>query len=391
MSTNKMASKVEDKNSNQHMKVAVKSASYNMILQVIFRMITFSMNALMLRFLTKETLGVMNVRLMLLYSTILFISREAFRKACLSQNESKVTLDRMKLKNVINLTWLCSIVGIISSGVLVFIWITVLPKPPQNIFLQYQFATFLVALSCILELVAEPFWIMSQRNYFLSLKVIFEGIYLAVRCFVSAFLVVLFPNQGILMFGISFVLAACIYSTSYIVYFWNYMSQKETKENNEFASLESFRDLLPDFQMEQMIDHQYFNLIVSFYKQSMLKQFLTEGERYIMTIFGVLTFSQQGVFDVINNLGSLAARFIFMPIEETYYTYFSKVLTRGKSAENQKEENLNEAANSLFLVLKFVSLVGAVILVFGFSYSFLLLDLYGGSILSENEGKLFLS
>jgi len=106
-----------------------------------------------------------------------------------------------------------------------------------------------------------------------------------------------------------------------------------------------------------------------------------------MTIFGILTFSEQGVYDVINNLGSLAARFIFMPIEETYYTYFSKVLTRGQSAEKQDEENLNEAANSLFLVLKFVSLVGTVILVFGFSYSFLLLDLYGGSILSENEGN----
>jgi len=219
MSTNKMATEAKEK--NQHMKVAVKSASYNMILQVIFRVITFLMNALMLRFLTKETLGVMNVRLMLLYSTVLFISREAFRKACLSQNENRTIVDRKKLKHVINLTWLCSVVGIISSIFLVFIWITVLPKPPQNIFLQYQSATFLVSLSCILELITEPFWIMAQRNYFLSLKVVFEGIYLAARCLLSAFLVVLFPNHALVMFGISFVLAACIYAATYIVYFWN--------------------------------------------------------------------------------------------------------------------------------------------------------------------------
>lgn len=33
-----------------------------------------------------------------------------------------------------------------------------------------------------------------------------------------------------------------------------------------------------------------------------------------MTIFNVVTFAEQGVFDVISNLGSLVARFLFLPI-----------------------------------------------------------------------------
>lgn len=63
-------------------------------------------------------------------------------------------------------------------------------------------------------------------------------------------------------------------------------------------------------------------------KQGVLKQLLTEGERYVMTLFSVLSFYEQGVFDVVNNLGSLAARFLFRPIEESAYFYFSQLVHR---------------------------------------------------------------
>ena len=383
MSTNKMAS-----SKGQEMKDAVKSASYNMVLQVIFRLSTFSMNAIMLRYLSREVLGVMNVRLMLLYSTMLFISREAFRKACLSQQSIKENVEKVKLKQIMNLTWVCSVVGIFSSFVLIFIWTSWLPQPQNDLIWQYQIATTLVATSCVFELAVEPFWILAQRNSLLSLKVMFEGVYLAVRCFMSTFLVVFFPEKALVMYGATFVLAAMVYSLCYIIYFWKYLTKDDSKKTKELSQFKQFVDFLPDIRSKPLFHQDYVNLVTSFYKQSMLKQFLTEGERYIMTIFGILTFGQQGVYDVINNLGSLAARFIFMPIEETYYTYFSKVLMRGIRANEQKKESLDEAARSLFLVLKFVSLVGIIILVFGYSYSYLLLDLYGGKILSENEGML---
>ena len=44
-----------------------------------------------------------------------------------------------------------------------------------------------------------------------------------------------------------------------------------------------------------------------------------------------------GVYDVINNLGSLAARFIFLPIEESFYVFFASILYRGEPAERQKK------------------------------------------------------
>ena len=75
----------------------------------------------------------------------------------------------------------------------------------------------------------------------------------------------------------------------------------------------------------------------SFFKQSFLKQLLTEGERYVMTFLSVLSFGDQGVYDIVNNLGSMVARFLFLPIEESFYVFFSKVLRRGGDARSQKQ------------------------------------------------------
>ena len=86
---------------------AVKSASYNMVFQLVFRLATFVMNALLLRYITKEMLGVVNVRLALLYYTIIFISSEAFRKSCLVRNKRNMSIE--KCRKLINLIWMCEV------------------------------------------------------------------------------------------------------------------------------------------------------------------------------------------------------------------------------------------------------------------------------------------
>lgn len=124
-------------------------------------------------------------------------------------------------------------------------------------------------------------------------------------------------------------------------------------------------------------------LTVSFVKQSVIKQILTEGERYVMTISPVLTFSQQSMYDIVNNLGSLAARFIFRPIEESAYFYFTQMILRDEDIEYQDEKNIAEATNVLSQLCKVVTSIGLIVVVFGQSYSYTLLYLYGGHKLIE--------
>ena len=59
------------------------------------------------------------------------------------------------------------------------------------------------------------------------------------------------------------------------------------------------------------------------------------GERYVMTLLNVLSFSDQGIYDAISNLGALAARFIFLPIEESGYLFFAQILKRGHNFAHQ--------------------------------------------------------
>ncbi|KAK1161340.1 hypothetical protein AOXY_G18827 [Acipenser oxyrinchus oxyrinchus] len=139
-----------------------------------------------------------------------------------------------------------------------------------------------------------------------------------------------------------------------------------------------------------MVNWRLAKLTWSFFKQSFLKQILTEGERYVMTFLNVLNFGDQGVYDIVNNLGSLVARFIFQPIEESFYIFFAKVLERGKQAKQQNTDDVTMAAAVLECLLKLVLLIGLTITVFGYAYSHLALDIYGGSLLSSGSGPSLL-
>lgn len=55
-----------------------------------------------------------------------------------------------------------------------------------------------------------------------------------------------------------------------------------------------------------------------------------------MSVSPVLNFSEQATYDVVNNLGSLAARFIFRPIEESSYFFFTQTIARDVDLYKQK-------------------------------------------------------
>ena len=343
------------------------------------------MNGVLLRFTTKDMIGIVNVRLMLLNQTIVFVAREAFRKACLSKTQDKNWVQ------VINLLWCVFPLGVILSFVLGYVWLLHLEVPDPQKIPNYPLAVFAFAASGSIELLSEQLWVLAQAFVFLRLKVIIEGIANFARCVITLALVVLFPDLGIVSFCLAqmafSILSMILYYVYFLYFIQNVPKEKETAMND--FPLKSVRDFFPRrIPGLSVVSWGMVHLTWSFFKQSFLKKILTEGERYIMTLFRVLTFSQQGIYDVINNLGSLVARCVFMPIEESYYTFFAHTLVRRNYADQQAEKSAKMASETLEVVLKFVVLVGMTFLVFGYGYSFLLLDIYGGSTLSSGEGSL---
>ncbi|XP_010374500.1 protein RFT1 homolog isoform X2 [Rhinopithecus roxellana] len=317
---------------------AARLASFGLILQVLFRLITFVLNAFILRFLSKEIVGVVNVRLTLLYSTTLFLAREAFRRACLSG------VTQRDWSQTLNLLWLTVPLGVFWSLFLGWVWLQLLEVPDPHVVPHYATGVVLFGLSAVVELLGEPFWVLAQAHMFVKLKVIAESLSVILKSILTAFLVLWLPHWGLYIFSLAQA----------------FINWKEAK------------------------------LTWSFFKQSFLKQILTEGERYVMTFLNVLNFGDQGVYDIVNNLGSLVARLIFQPIEESFYIFFAKVLEREKDATLQKQEDVAVAAAVLESLLKLALLAGLTITVFGFAYSQLALDIYGGAMLSSGSGPVLL-
>ncbi|XP_013787696.1 protein RFT1 homolog isoform X1 [Limulus polyphemus] len=364
--------------------VAARSASYNIILQVCMRLLTFLLNAFILRYITKEALGVINVRLMLLYTTTQFLSREAFRRACLSNP------DGGKWPQVINLLWITVPVSVVCGTVLRLIWLYVLEPPNPEVVPAYELGVNVIVISVVLEMMAEPLFVIGQVFKFVKLRVILEGLALLIRCVVMASLTVYFPQRPLTIFSIGQLLSSIVYVFSYYIYFMYHFSVSRTQHIIVFP-FTSVKDMLPRrIKDKPFLDWTLANLTWSFLKQTVMKQFLTEGERYVMTLFNVLSFAEQGVYDVVNNLGSLAARFIFQPIEESGYLFFAQVINRDVAVEKQAKDDVILSAIVLRHLLRLMTLLGLTVVTFGQSYSDLLLLMYGGKSLGTGLGPFLL-
>jgi len=74
--------------------------SIRFFFQVFLRCISFVLNVFVLHNVDKALLGIVNVRLVLLIMSILFISRESFRKSCMNKTKDQ------NWPQVVNLLWL---------------------------------------------------------------------------------------------------------------------------------------------------------------------------------------------------------------------------------------------------------------------------------------------
>ncbi|XP_033175312.1 protein RFT1 homolog isoform X2 [Bombus vosnesenskii] len=275
-----------------------------------------------------------------------------------------------------------------------YIWLSVLTTS-EALPSYYTFAVWAVALSCIIELSSLIVQLVASAFLFVRLKIILDSIMIAIRTITFVPLILQNPENALLAFGVAQLVAAIFYTASHYLYFHYYikklnkyklkrrMSLKDSTDEyvvREFP-FKTVKDFLPGqlTNKESYLDKKLTILTWSFFRQGILKQILTEGERLIMTVMPVLTFTEQGTYEIINNLGSLAARFIFRPIEESGYFYFTQMVKRDKPVNDQNPVKIQESVNVLTHLCSAVMSIGLVVLVFGQSYSSTLLWLYGGT------------
>lgn len=264
------------------------------LLQLFTRVFSFLFNILILRHSHVETIGIQSILLDSSLSSLLFISREHARTSLLRSNSTC---------HFINLSFLPLFIGFFISFLIASF--------------THEYRSFVIAyLFCgLLELSTEPFYIILQTKLEFGTRASIETFSFFIRCVVLSISSLSSIENGSISVEsglFSYCLSQCAYSVtlifSYIYHFYK-------------------RNLLLEVIPNRIFDRDLFILSWSFFKQGVLKHVLTEGDKFMCLRF--IKFDDAGSFAFSNNLGSLVARILFQPLEDTMRVYFSKSLTVG--------------------------------------------------------------
>lgn len=371
----------------KHLQAAGYSIASKIVVQILTRALTFILGAITLKYLQSSALlGIINVRLALLYTTLQFLSREPFRRACLGQAAKSKSKTWNKIVNTI---WLGFLLSLLLATSLAYIWKLNTPSTEDlagTNTKDYQNAVIIVCIAVIVEMLAEPCYIYAQAKAISDHGPWVEGVCVTSKCVMVTVVTVLESTKytsgqsSHILTKIS--ICQLLASTISVIYSFKTLCGRQKLSPREFlpgplktkdASEEN------DRLIYNYLDRPSLKLSFGFLLQTFLKQLLTEGERYVMTFFNVITLSEQGVYDVVNNLGSLTARLIFQPIEDSGFTLFSQTVSRTEILDIRKFYRVQE---NLMLLVKSVLLIGISVLTLAYNFVPLIV-LYGGEKLNN--------
>ena len=140
---------------------------------------------------------------------------------------------------------------------------------------------------------------------------------------IQAILIYMNKESALYYYGFGYMIYALLVTLSYYIYFLT----RKKEERQRLFLISSFSDLMIK-PTAPYVDHALFNETKTFFWQGILMKILTEGEKYAMTIFNLVSYKDQGIYDLVNNLGSLLPRLIFSTLEDSAYSYFQQTLSR---------------------------------------------------------------
>ncbi|KAJ3069805.1 Oligosaccharide translocation protein rft1, partial [Quaeritorhiza haematococci] len=269
----------------------------------------------------------------------------------------------------------------------------------------------LYVLAAVVELTSEPFYVLVQNMMLYQLRVKVEGTAFLVRCVVALGLTYLayIQNQTdtdgaagggkqisisagvlanawaqvvyafVLFFGyiglfigksISLAASAATASCSaqQINYQWRtFIPRWIQGENNNKK-----KDNASEVPSSYLFDPYLYRVAWTFAGQSLFKHILTEGDKLLM--WWLAAAADLGVYSFTSNLGSLVARILFQPVEETSRTFFSRML----SADSYEPNSLLTSLRILTTLLKCHALLALPFLFIAPNYTSTLIDILLG-------------
>ncbi|KAI0867909.1 oligosaccharide translocation protein RFT1, variant [Hypoxylon argillaceum] len=375
---------------------AIRGASMLIILQIASRAITFVANQLLLRFLTAQLLGV-SAQLEVYYLSVLFFARESLRVAVQRQatsggdtasNGSKSrgegprnqAANATDSQSVVNIAHLSLGLGLASSlglgwAYLRYVDVATASTPYLGTALR------IYGVASLVELLSEPAFVVLQHRLRFGPRAAAESIATFLRCLVTLGAANWGWKQSLDLGVLPFALGQLAYGIGLLaVYVWyGYgLSKSEgfsllpRRVGQGTASTTAERR--PTAEEGYALGYFFtptLQLASSLMSQSLVKHVLTQGDTFLVSILSDPR--SQGVYALANNYGSLLARLVFQPIEESSRNYFSKLLSSsptpaaGEEIEDKTTAKIqvHRARTDLQALLRFYVLLGVVVVSIG--------------------------
>mmetsp|Transcript_45334 Transcript_45334/g.52350 ORF Transcript_45334/g.52350 Transcript_45334/m.52350 type:complete len:573 (-) Transcript_45334:971-2689(-) len=331
-----------------------RAAARGTIFTLMLRALSFGCTQLTFRALDPSTLGT-NIKLDLILTTVLFISREGFRLA-LTQNV--VPENR-------TVAWLTiPVVTMVSGSTL--LWHT---SSAHDVSTDYRLAGILYCLASWIEGCAEPAILFFLRKLKVPPRV--EGeLFASVgkTCATAVGLRILPVSRSLTVFGIAQIVYAVIFSLYLYGRAWSRPDWKETG--------------LPPLSFVvfwKQLDRNTCYTTLVYTVQGFFKHLLTEADKILLT---TMTDSyDQGVYAMGSAYGGIAARILLQPLEENARLLWSRLAS---NFDNSREDQ-QQLLRSYTTLVKLVLYVGLVFSCVAVNYTSLLLNILAGRKWGSNS------